>query len=184
MEMSSPNSLTSCRNFTLSQICDQAPLLCLRPLSTPCLPCPCPSYPSTRWHLPPEFYFKWDGVSKAHTSDTPVAWTCADSLGEGLAEQWPGAGLPQKTVIMQWQTFRDYGKSQHTASSSFHHTLVYLSQYQQTWLLSGVHWDFCPWGGCMASVKCTQAGEWLLLMWHRDPSNCAACSWGFTLLPH
>ena len=82
MEMSSPNSLTFCRNFTLSQICDQVPLLCLRPLSTPCLPCPCARYPSIRWHLPPDFYFKWDGVSKAHTSDIPVAWTCVLTLWE------------------------------------------------------------------------------------------------------
>ena len=43
--------------------------------------------------------------------------------------------------------------SQHTAGARFHRTLVSLLQYQQMWLLSRVCWDFCLWGGCMASTK-------------------------------
>lgn len=46
---------------------------------------------------------------------------------------------------MWWQRFRDYG-------TSFHCTLLSLSQYQQTWLLSRLHWDHCPWVGRMAST--------------------------------
>ena len=56
--------------------------------------------------------------------------------------------------VLQWQRFRDYGKS-HIAGIRFHRTLVSLSQYQQMWLLSRVCWGLCFLGGCMASTKCT-----------------------------
>ena len=59
--------------------------------------CLCPSRPPARQHLPPEFYLGGGCVSTPHTSETPEGWIHVDSLGEGLAEQRPGAGLPQKT---------------------------------------------------------------------------------------
>ena len=87
-------------NFKLSLTCDQGPPLCLRLLSTPplcpvhvqalCLPGGTP---------PPEFYLRWSYVSKFHTSETPGAWAHSDSLGEGLTEQWLGAGLLQKMSV-------------------------------------------------------------------------------------
>ena len=63
------------------------------------LTCPCPSHPPPRWHLPAEFYLRWGCVSKPHTSEIYAAWIHTDSLGEGLAEQWPGTDLPQKTFM-------------------------------------------------------------------------------------
>ena len=62
---------------------------------------------------------------------------------------------PEKVhVITQQQRFRDYGKTQHTASARFHSILASLFQCQQTWLFSGIFWDLCLWGGHMASTKC------------------------------
>ena len=62
------------------------------------LPCPCPSCPPARQHLPPDFYLRWGCVSKP-ASETPVAWTHADFLGEVLAEQCPHAGLSPKMFL-------------------------------------------------------------------------------------
>ena len=59
------------------------------------LHCLCPSHQPARWHLLPEFYLRWCRVSKALTSENPAAWPHSDPLGEGLAEQWLGASLPQ-----------------------------------------------------------------------------------------
>ena len=120
--------------------------------SIPSLPLPssCPSQPPARWHLPPEFYLRWDCVSELHTSETPVAWTHANCLGEGLAEQcWCWLAPENVCVIVLQKRFRDCGKSEHIAGSRFHCTLVSLSQYQQTWLFSRVCWDLCLWGGHM-----------------------------------
>ena len=63
------------------------------------LPCPCPSCQPARWHLPLKFYLRWGCVSKPLTSENPVAWTHANSLGKGLTEKWLGASLPQKMFM-------------------------------------------------------------------------------------
>ena len=60
------------------------------------LHCPCPP---VRQHLYPEFYLRWGCVSKPLTSENPVAWIQSNPLGQGLVEQWPGAGLPQRTFM-------------------------------------------------------------------------------------
>ena len=65
--------------------------------------------------------------SKPHTSGTPTAWSCADSLGEGLAEQWPGTSLTQKClhncavakVQSLWQ-------SQHIPGARSHWTRIFV----------------------------------------------------------
>ena len=143
--MASPSSLVSdTGTWHSSPTSNQAPLLCFRPPSTPCL---CP----VRVQLvhSPGSTSLWSFISDRVCFKSPhlktSAWTCTNSLAESLAEQWLGAGLPPENihVIAQQQRFRDYGKSQCIASARFHHTLTCLSQYQETWLLSRVHWDLC-----------------------------------------
>ena len=72
-----------------------SPLSCAS-MHSPPPPCPCPTHQPTRQHLTPEFYLRWGCVSKPHTSEISLAWTHSDSLGEGLAEQWPGAACHRK----------------------------------------------------------------------------------------
>ena len=141
------------------------------------LHCLCPSHQPARWHLLPEFYLRWCHVSKALTSENPAAWPHSDPLGEGLAEQWLGASLPQGMLchhvmaeaqrlwtgagLPQKKFMQLHGgrgseilANHNTQLASDFTALWCLSQYQQTWLLSGVCWDLCLWGGCMASTKC------------------------------
>ena len=64
--------------------------LCLLPASTLFM-----TKLSTCQAAPPSRVLSQMGyISKPHTSETPEAWTHTDCLGEGLAEQWLGAGLP------------------------------------------------------------------------------------------
>ena len=86
------------RNSLPSPTCDQAPLLCLRPLSTPRLyPVPVQAV-----CLPGSTFFQCfiaDGVVFQNPTLRRPLWLrpiYTDSLVEGLAKQWPGAGLPQK----------------------------------------------------------------------------------------
>ena len=95
VEMASPSSLLWRRNFMLSLTRDQAPLLCLKPPSTPSL------YPVhvQPVHLPvgtPFQSFISDGVVFQNLTLQRPAWTHVDSLGEGLAEQSLGAACPRK----------------------------------------------------------------------------------------
>ena len=71
------------------------PLLCISP-SSPHL---CLSYPSTRWHLSPEFYLSHGYVSKPHISEI----SHNDLLVEGLTMLWPAClrkGLHSHAVAM------------------------------------------------------------------------------------
>ena len=99
-------------------------------------------------------------VSKPHTSETPTARTCSNSLGEGLTEQWLGASLPRKCSCNSIeQRFRDYGKSQHTGGTRFHFTRVSSSQHQETWLPSGVLWALCPWAALWGPLGSLPMGK-------------------------
>ena len=72
-----------------------------------------------------------------------------------LSNGWVRLTPENVLVIAQWQRFREYSKSQHTASARFCSTLAPLSQYQQTWFLSQVCPDLCLCGGYMTSDKRT-----------------------------
>ena len=164
------------------------------------LHCLCPSCQPARQHLSPKFYLRWGCVSKPLTSESPTAWTPSNILREGLTGQWPGASLPQVTlvwlrscrgsenvagcllapgkvhVLTRQQRLRDYGKTQHTASTRFNHALASLFQYQKTWLFSGLHWDLFLWGGCMASTKCPPSRGMASSLRPMDPSDLTVCS--------
>ena len=68
-----------------------------------------------------------------------------------------GADLPQKTFMRSCSS----SGSEILANNSTQPAPAFATlwhpgpQYQQTWLLSGVHWDLCLWRGHMASPKCT-----------------------------
>ena len=66
----------------------------------------------------------------------------------------------------------------------FHHSLVSLSQHQQTWLLSRVLWELCLWGSHMASTKCSPSKGTASACVDINTSDSAACFWGFARLPH
>ena len=98
MKMASPSSLISGREFrvlTDTQSC--TPLLSQASFYSLSLPCLCLKFVPARWCLLSKCYLRWGYVSKPLTSETPLAWTCTDSLEEGFAKQWPGAALSQKT---------------------------------------------------------------------------------------
>ena len=111
--------------------------LCLLPASTLSIYklSACQSAPSSRVLSQMGLYFK------ALYFRDPTAWNPI-WLSVGRSH-WAMSGCwiaPENVcVIAQQQRFRDYGKLQNTAVIRFHCTLVSFSQYQQTWLLSGVH---------------------------------------------
>ena len=79
---------------------------------------------------------------------TPTLWGMV-SLSNGQVLAYPrkhSCGHAVAEVQRLWQIT--------THSTRFHCTLVSLSQYQQMWLLSAVHWNHCLWESHMASIKC------------------------------
>ena len=180
------------------------PPLSLTSIHSPLLHCLWPSHQPARRHLPPEFYLKWDYVSKPLTSEGPAALTHSDPLGEGLSNGWvlahpqerscdraaadaqrlwPGASPPQKK-FMQSCSSSVSGIMQITTHiwCQASPLLTSLFQHQQTWLFSRVHWDLCLWEGAIQPLpNVLSAGELPLPMWPEDPLNLAICSWGFTL---
>ena len=110
---------------------------------------------------------------------TPTFWERV-SLSNGWMPAFPRKRLCDRIAA----EFQGLQQSKITASSRFYHTLASLSQYQQTWLLSGVCWDLCLWGGFMASTKCTPSRGTTSPCVYMYPSDLAACSWRFTLPPH
>ena len=116
----------------------------------------------------------------------PMAWTLTYSLGEGLTEQWPGAGLPQKAffALVQQQNFRDYGKNNTQPAPGFatlSHLCTNISKCDYSLRSAGT---FSCGEYIWSLLNALQVGEPLLSMWYTDPSDYTACFWGFTLLPH
>ena len=94
---------------------------------------------------PPEFYLRGGCVSKHHTSETLAAWTCSNSLGQGVPEQWLDAGLSQKTFMLSHSGRGPEFMANHITEPVSGFATFRQFQYQSTWLLSGVCWDFCSW---------------------------------------
>ena len=127
-----------------------------------------------------------DGVvSKPHASETLAAWTRANSLGEGLTEQRPVPGRPQKTFVrLRGGRGSDYGKPQHTAAPRFT-ALCHLSPNTSKRVCPpGSTGTFAHGEAVWPLPNALQAGEPLLPVSPMDPSDPAACSWAFTPLPH
>ena len=151
---------------------------------SPLLHCPGASCQPARQHLPLEFYLIWGCVSKPLTSESLVARAHSDPLGDDVAKQWPGAGLPPgnvcAVVLLQSllsdcgqvpacprESSRDHEAAevqslwQNTTHSQGGFTAS-LFQYQQTWLFSGVCWDLCLWEALRPLPDAFLAGEPLL----------------------
>ena len=148
--------------------------------------CSCPNCLPARQHLFSQFNLRWVCVSKPQTSETSVAWTCTDSLGDGLTEQWLRASLPQK---MFTQLFSGRGSE----IMANHNTQLVPGFTALGHLCPNTNKRGCSIGSpgtfaCEEAVwplpNALQAGELLLHLWYTDPSGPATCSWGFVLLPH
>ena len=150
------------RNFAWSLMGDQASLLCLRPLSSPCL------YPvHVQGVLLPGSTSLLSFISDGDVFPNP-SFQRTLQVGPTLT-LWGNVSLSNGQLapecvhaVVQQQRFRDYGKSQYTASARFHCTLMSLSQYQQTRLLSRVRWDLCLWEAIWPLPNALQAEEPLL----------------------
>lgn len=98
------------------------------------LPSPCPymNWPPARWHRTPVFYLRHGWVLIPHTSETPMAWTCADPLGEGLAVLWPCWLVPENScATVQW--FRVYGNCNPQPAPGFAALIGSLCSYASEW---------------------------------------------------
>ena len=82
----------------LSLTRNQSPLLCLKLLSIPSLYPVCVQAISLPGSTSPSRVFSQTGLCfKTPHFTEPCGLAHTDPLGEGLADQWLGAGLPQKT---------------------------------------------------------------------------------------
>ena len=169
------------RSQTLTQL--SHPVFILKSRFSPLLLCSRPSCQPTSRHFPPELYLRWGCVSKPFTSESPVAWTCSDSLGDGLIEQWSAAFLPHRKFVV-WQCSRG----------------LEIMIKHNTHLVPGITapWHFCyntsKHGCSLGSAGTFAYGEAIwplpnvllaeklpLPVWPMDPSDLTACSWSVVI---
>ena len=112
VKMASPQSLVSGAGSSPPHRCTVTTPM--SPASVRSSPSPClgTNRSPARWCFGPQFYLGCSYASKPHTSETPVAWTRADPLEEGLAALWFVPGNSGATT--QWQQLEVYGKLPHT----------------------------------------------------------------------
>ena len=128
------------RKFTLTNLQPSTPSSSQSSDYSLTIPCLCPSCLPARKYLPSEFHLRWGCVLKPYTSETLWPRPLPNLQGRVLLNNGQTLFAPENIcVITQYQKFKEYGKSQHTAGTSFHHTLSSLSQDQQMWLLSSIH---------------------------------------------
>ena len=123
---------------------------------------------------------------KPHTSETPVAWTYADCLAEGLAEQWLGASLPQKMFLRSHSGGSSEIMANHNTQLAEDFTALwhFPPNTSKCGCSPGSAGTFACGDAVWPLWNALQAGEPLRPEWHMDPSDWSACSWGFALLPH
>lgn len=170
----------------LSSTHDQAPLLWLRLLSTPCLHPICVQAIRLLDSTSLQSSISDSAMFQNPYFIDPCGWTTANSLGEDSAEQCPGAGLPQKTFV---QSHSGRGLEIMT-----NHNAEPPPGFNTLWCLClnnskcGCSWGSAgtfAWGEAIWPLpNVLQVGEPLLPVWHTDPSDPAACSCGFALFPH
>ena len=138
----------------------------------------CQVSPPSRWGT--RFYLRWG------TSRTPATWTCVNSLGEAIAEQWPVLFCPRKcsgdhaaakVQILEQNTTH----SQHQVSL---HSGIFVPIPAHMAALRGPLGPLPVGRPLWTLPNALQAGGLLLSVWPMDPSDPTACSWGFVLLSH
>ena len=182
--MALPSSLVSCTGTLCSLACHQAPLFCLRPLSTPCrypVPVQAIYLGVTFLHI----FISNGAVSKPYTSETPAAQTHTNCLGEVLAEQWPGAGLPQKTFMTSCRGRRAEIVTNHNTQPVPGFTTLWCPcpNTSKCSCPSGSTETFAQREAVWPLPNALHIGEPLLQCDICTPQT-AACLWGFTLFPH
>ena len=187
--MASPSSLVSgARSSHSQQPAIKHPLSVSGLCSFPPLPCPCPSCLSARQHCPPEFHFSFEQnlTLKRYT------WL---RLTQPL---W--ARVPMRVSVSSGQVLTCPRKC------SCNHT---VAEVQRIWqITTHSQCQVLPHSGTFAPIPANMAGLWgplgplpvgkpyglyqinskqgyhLSPYGTRTPSDCFACSWGFTQLPH